>query len=84
MPRLQSVPNLGTAQLLMNFSRLSLHDYRHFNDYLRPDDFAMEIAIGIADLLPDLAQVWKVLEIGFEDVDPLQPAAVTPVLDRVL
>eukprot|EP01043_Picozoa_sp_COSAG02_P077501 COSAG02_NODE_16990_length_1037_cov_57.933902_1_plen_233_part_00 len=35
-------------------------------------------------LLPDLVQIWEALEIGFEGIDPLQPAAVTMVMDRIL
>ena len=34
--------------------------------------------------LPDLAQVWEALEIGFDGQDPLQPAAITLVMQRIL
>ena len=35
-------------------------------------------------LLPDLAQIQEALEIGFDGLDPLQPAAITLFMKHIL
>ena len=54
--------------------------------------FYAEADVGLRDgplevprgLLPDLAQIQEALEIGFDGLDPLQPAAITLIMKHIL